>query len=252
MTANEILDSVMARHDRVALMFSGGKDSLAVLELARPHWDRLAVIWVDTGAQLPEVHAMMDKFKTELPAFFIINSDQPRNIREHGLPTDILPVWNTTRGMSIGGPRDLHLQDWTNCCEANIWRPSIDFIKALGCTAIVRGQRNDERFTAPTRNGDVLEGIEVCYPIQSWTHDEVLDYLAGCGYSEERFQLSHSSLDCWSCTAFAAETPDRLAYLKKHHPEKAKKVFASLNEIRVVVQNEVDALAKSLEVANGV
>ena len=35
---------------RVALAFSGGKDSQACLELLRPHLDRVTVYWLNTGS----------------------------------------------------------------------------------------------------------------------------------------------------------------------------------------------------------
>lgn len=251
MQAEEIIDTTYARHKRAALMFSGGKDSLAVLELARPHWGNTAVVWVDTGAQLPEIHALMDKFAAELPYLFIVKSNQPAQVLEFGHPVDVLPVWYSQLGQAIGGAKGIKMQSWMDCCKANVWTPSYEFVKSLGVTALLRGQRADERFTAPTRSGEVHDGIELVYPIQDWTHDNVLEYLTGLGHTEERLQLGHSSLDCWDCTAFVGETADRLAYLRAHHPEKAKKVYATLQNIAVVTQHAVDDLTKALGEQHG-
>ena len=41
--------SILDRHERIALQFSGGKDSLALWGLMRPHLDRVVVYHVDTG-----------------------------------------------------------------------------------------------------------------------------------------------------------------------------------------------------------
>lgn len=248
------IKSVFRRHERAALMLSGGKDSLAVFELVRNagFLDRTAVVWVDTGAQLPEIHALMDAIKLQTPYFFVCHTDQPGQTAAHGAPVDILPVWNSVLGQAIGGDKPTKLQSWLDCCGANIWYPSYEFVKGLNVTALLRGQRNSEQFKAPTRSGQIYDGIELIYPIEDWTRDETLAYLAQQGYQiDDRLQLGHSSLDCWSCTAFASATPDRLAYLGKRHPEKAQKVFAALEEIRVVIQNELGALTRTLETVNG-
>ena len=39
---------IFARHERVFLSFSGGKDSLAILHLCEPYRDRLSLVWVNT------------------------------------------------------------------------------------------------------------------------------------------------------------------------------------------------------------
>ena len=43
------------RHEKIALMFSGGRDSLACLELYRDYLDKMTLIWVNTGANFPEI-----------------------------------------------------------------------------------------------------------------------------------------------------------------------------------------------------
>ena len=247
MMALERLKDCFKRHDRVALFFSGGKDSLATLLLAEEYWGKVAVVWVDTGAQLPEIHDIVAKFKKAIPNFFIVRSNQPENIRTYGYPVDVLPVWSTLTGQSIGGMRPLKLQSWLDCCAENIWKPGYEFSKALEVTAIIRGQRQDERYTAPTRSGEVFEGVELVYPIEEWTKDEVLEYLEEKGYKNERLDLSHSSLDCWNCTAFVPETGDRLRYLRKNHPEKAAKIFPIFQAIVAETKRDLNLVSAGIE-----
>jgi 3'-phosphoadenosine 5'-phosphosulfate sulfotransferase (PAPS reductase)/FAD synthetase len=246
MIAEDIIDDAFERHEYVALMFSGGKDSLALLELTRPYWSRTPFIWVDTGATLPEIRALMVKVQEAVPYFLVVHSDQPRQIAAHGHPVDTLPVWHTSLGQSIGGPQSIKLQSWADCCNSNLWQPSWDYLKSLGLKAVFRGQRNDDRLRAPTRSGDVLDGVELIYPIQDWSTEQVLQLLDDAGWNDERLQLDHSSLDCWSCTAFIGKTNDRLEYLRKHHPDKARQVYRTLKEIRVVLQEQIDTLTHTI------
>lgn len=46
--------SILDRHERIGLAFSGGKDSLTVLKLLEAHWSRLHIFHVDAQSLLPE------------------------------------------------------------------------------------------------------------------------------------------------------------------------------------------------------
>jgi 3'-phosphoadenosine 5'-phosphosulfate sulfotransferase (PAPS reductase)/FAD synthetase len=51
---------------KAVLQFSGGKDSLACLLLLRPWWDRLTVMWVNTGAAFPETLELMEAVRSRV------------------------------------------------------------------------------------------------------------------------------------------------------------------------------------------
>ncbi len=55
------------RHSHGALQFSGGKDSLALVYLLRPHWERLTLYHVDAGDLLPEVREIVDMVEGMVP-----------------------------------------------------------------------------------------------------------------------------------------------------------------------------------------
>ena len=46
---------MLGSDETAVLQFSGGKDSTALLYLARPHLDRITVLFADTGAVYPHV-----------------------------------------------------------------------------------------------------------------------------------------------------------------------------------------------------
>lgn len=190
---------------KTALQFSGGKDSLACLYLYRDMWPSLTVAWVNTGAAYPETVAYMDHWRTALPNFVEIKSDQPGQIKEFGWPSDVVPVMNTPVGRMVsGGDRGVRVQSCFECCAANIWRPMHEAMQRLGIQRIIRGQRNADKRRSPIRSGHVEDGVEYIFPLEGWSEAEVFEYLAReeavmpPGYAAGE----RTSRDCWDCTAY--------------------------------------------------
>ena len=170
--------TLFEKHERVALLFSGGKDSLACLYLLRPFWQKLQVLWVNTQATLPEQRAQMADIATKVPNFTEVISDQPTNIATFGLPTDIVPVRQTVMGSHFTQtPLKVKLQSSLECCLLNIWQPAFMAVRACGATMIVTGQRNTDKRRSPIKHGETCEGMQYCYPLQDWSTQRVFDFL---------------------------------------------------------------------------
>jgi phosphoadenosine phosphosulfate reductase len=237
-----MLADVFARHEKVALLYSGGKDSLACLYLAKEYLDRAYVVWVDTQANFPEIEEAM--LALHLPNMIRVVSDQPTSIKANGYPVDVVPVDYTKRGQEYSNSsKQLLLRNYMECCTENIWFPARDAIKELGVTAVIRGQRADESHGAPITSGHVEDGVEHVLPLENWTQQEVLDYLQSEGVDVSgRLGMAHSSLDCWDCTAYCNNSQERMAYIKANHPEKHAKVVALLKQIDNAVTEQMSGL----------
>jgi phosphoadenosine phosphosulfate reductase len=112
-------------------------------------------------------------------------------------------------------------------------------MRRLGVTGIIRGQRSDEGHRAPIVSGHIENGIEYHLPIQSWKDNEVIDYLRSKDVViDERLSMAHSSLDCWNCTAYMAESSERFKYIKKHHPSKYESIVEIVKKIDNVLTAE--------------
>ncbi|MBW2664095.1 MAG: phosphoadenosine phosphosulfate reductase family protein, partial [Deltaproteobacteria bacterium] len=90
-----MLAHLLNKHEKAILQFSGGKDSLAILNLCKSHLDRILVVHLDTGAGLPH----MDDFIREAVdrvggTLRIIRPEMPQvdSIRMFGSPVDIAPL----------------------------------------------------------------------------------------------------------------------------------------------------------------
>jgi len=227
------------RHEKVALMFSGGKDSLACLHLVKDYLDKTIVVWVNTGANFPEIEQMMREIKAIVTHFHEIKTDQPSSIKANGYPVDVVPVNYTKLGQSVTSIKDFKLRSYFECCAENFWIPCDAEMRKLGVTGVIRGQRNSEAHRAPIKSGYVENGIEYHLPIESWSDSEVIDYLRSKDVIiNERLSMAHSSLDCWNCTAYMAESSERFKYIKKHHPSKYESIVEIVKKIDNVLTAE--------------
>lgn len=207
------------------LALSGGKDSMAVLHLLRDELD--CAIYVDTGFSYPETRAMINYAATLIPVHRLV-VDRAAQHRAHGLPSDVVPIEWTTIGQALTKPKAVLIQSSFQCCYANLAGPFYEEAKRLGATHAVFGQRTDERARATSKNGDVVNGLIRLHPIESWTRAQVLDYLATKMEIPDHYKLTQTSLDCFDCSAFYAESRDRVAWMKDKYPD-LYRIYAEKN-----------------------
>lgn len=206
---------VLSRHERIALQLSGGRDSIACLYLMRPYWDRLVVYWCDSGASYPETVDMVASIHDMVPNFAVVPGRQPAVIKEHGIPTDILPASATPLGVFMSGG-GVAMQDRFSCCARSRMIPLHERMIKDGITLIIRGQKNADKLKSTVRSGDVHDGIEYLFPIEDWTNKQVMDYLRDEGAPIPRFyEMLNSAPDCINCTAWWDDGAN--AYLKRYH-----------------------------------
>jgi phosphoadenosine phosphosulfate reductase len=198
-----------------ALHFSGGKDSIACLHLYQEEWDEIAVLWVNTGAQHPDMIDFMRGWKERLPHFIEINTDQPGNLRTFGWPVDVLPIENTLFGKEITGNKGPLLQSSYDCCARNVWFPLHQATLALGVKHVIKGQRANDRRKSTAHDGSVIDGVTYHMPLEDWSEDEVFSYLkkVGAELPEGYARGERTGRDCWDCTAFLDENRERIANL---------------------------------------
>ena len=249
-----MFDDLFARHSKVALMYSGGKDSLACLHLLKDYLDRLTVVWVNTNAGFPEIQEAMEQLKIRVPNFLEVVSDQPTSVALRGYPSDVVPVNYTATGQQFEQTQNITLRTYMDCCSENMWNPLAEAFKKFGFTAVIFGQRFDEIRKAPGKSGNIYDGVERIHPIEDWTKEDVLAYLTECGVDTAgRLSMEHSSLDCWNCTAHCNHSIERMAYIKTNHPEKHREVVALLKQIDNAVTEQMSGVrALLLEEHHGI
>lgn len=243
MVDDKKIAETFSRHKRAVLMASGGKDSMACIYLLEKYLPQIIVLWVNTGAGFPEIKKIMADVKAAVPNFIEVTTDQAKQVEQWGYPTETLPVNYTVTGQILSGKKPVKMQSYVACCNTNIWQPAMDAARRTEATLLIRGQRNDELLKGPFRTGDTADGFELLYPIQDWKREDVLKYLKERGFKiPPHYSLAATSLDCWSCTAYCYEHKDKLAYMKKNHPDWHDEYLERLHDIRGALARETGPL----------
>ncbi len=220
-----------------ALLFSGGKDSMACLYIYRESLAQIYVIFVNTGKYYPEMLATVDRAKSMCPNWIEVHTDRDGQWAANGLPSDVVPVDWTVQGQMFTGKKRVTVQSYLQCCYENISAPAMGKIKELGCTHVIRGQRDEESHRSTVRNGAIVDGITYVHPIEEWTRIEVLGYLREqMGGLPDHFALHHSSMDCYDCTAYVKESADRIEYMQAKHPYFFDKFRAARDALNSAIQ----------------
>lgn len=233
-----MIESTIARHERIGLQLSGGRDSIATLYLLKPYWDRLTVYFVDTGDAFPEVVEVVRKVQEVVPNFKAIKADQPDVVARFGLPSDIVPVSHTPFHAMVAGKAPTLIQSRYECCWRVIMAPLARTMMEDGITLVIRGQRGDDALKAPIRSGHVQEGVEYLFPIEDWTAADVMAFIEDQGAPIAPFyDTIDKTPDCMTCSAWWDE--GRAQYLKAHHPKHHAIYMARLNTISDAVMPHI-------------
>ena len=245
-----MIETTLARHDNVALCFSGGKDSLACVYMLRPFLDRITVYFMNTGDNLPEKMETVDHVRGIAPHFVTIHGDVAGWIGANGIPSDVVPY--TTHPIAYatgcGGAR---IVSRFECCFQNVMWPCYQRVKADGNTLLIRGTKRADMKRLPTQSGDIDDGLEILHPVEDWTDADVLDYLRSVGAPISRVYETLTTLpDCAQCSAWWSE--GRMRDLLEHHPSVAARYEARLRVILGELQAPMAALlTEAARIAGG-
>lgn len=232
-----VFEEAFERHDKVGFQFSGGRDSTAALYLMRDYWSRMTIYHVDTGDQFPETQVVVRAVEADCGPITRLTTDVQAFRAAVGMPSDLVPVDNTDIGRMVSG-RKVKLVGRYECCAQNLMIPMHRRILADGVTLIVRGQRNDEYAVQPMRSGEVEHGIEVLYPIETWTGPQVSDYLTSNGLPIAPYyeRGARRAPECMGCTAWWDE--GRAQYMRDHHPEAFGRYRDSMKVIKIEIARQ--------------
>jgi phosphoadenosine phosphosulfate reductase len=244
---NKIKDAI-SRHERIALQFSGGKDSLAVLDVLRPYLDKITVYWCNPGDPLPEHAAFVRGIGSRLPNFVEIEGRLFETVSKYGIPSDIVPFSSSYAARAIGVIETHPINGRYDCCFDSLMAPLHERMLEDGTTLIIRGQKSSDRYKGHLRSGDTdTSGIEYLYPIETWNDQDVLDYLWQHGIELPDYYKAGigNSIDCAVCTAWLSE--GKGAYLKERHPDLYQTYQSNLLTIAHACKGVGDNLIKELE-----
>jgi len=220
-----MFDAFFSRHQRIALQFSSGKDSAACLYLLAPYWDRLTVAWMNPGNPTQEVREYMEGIRKLVPNFLEVVGEQPKWVREHGYPADVLPYEATDLCGASEPGRSVKFSTTFACCSANMWMPMLAAMRSGGFTGIIRGQKLADSLKSPLRSGDVVDGVEYLLPLEFWDDTQVFEFL-GPRVPKSYLRGLPTSLDCANCTGYTSSHSKWWKDLERTAPKSASEVTA--------------------------
>jgi 3'-phosphoadenosine 5'-phosphosulfate sulfotransferase (PAPS reductase)/FAD synthetase len=226
-TATKLAEFV-ERHEQLALLFSGGKDSIACLELLRPAIDKVTVLWSNPGDPYPETLALIESVRNSVPRFVEIRSDVLQWHQDFGRPVDMLPFENSPVGRLVAGDKPapkMVLLD--QCCNANMWRPLFTALHESKATGCVRGDKRSDPWRPRFESNTTIDGVEYHLPLLEWSDEEVFGFVGDA--KPASYARGHkASFDCMTCTAYLQHNPGRLRELAELDPMKYHTVMPVL------------------------
>lgn len=196
---HEIRDALSGRKAPLTVSFSGGKDSLVVLDLARSVTRSLTAIFIDTGLEHRLTRDYVDSF-----------------VRENGIRTLRADAGNAfDDNFDTFGPP---AKDFRWCCKVCKLAPVSALIeeKFPNGTLTVEGNRRLESFARAhmtvTEENPFVPGQVTVNPIRDWTALDVWLYIIWRGLKYNAlYDEDVERVGCWMCPSALASEFDEIS-----------------------------------------
>lgn len=185
-TATTMLDRVRSEHgDSICLAFSGGSDSLVLLDLAAKAGIRPTLLWVDTQMEYPEsrlfVEQTAERYGLELRTARARITPKEQWQRK-GWP--MLGKMAARRWMQAHPDRGFAL-NVSECCRTMKIDPARRLTRNLGCTVQLTGQRgladDSLRGLRDLKDGALFyqqrDRMWIANPLTGWTDPDIARYI---------------------------------------------------------------------------
>lgn len=237
----------LERHDKAALLFSGGKDSIALAHLLKPYRERLTLLWVNTGMMFPHMAGFIWRFaQTHGYELVELHSDQAKRFSIHGLPSKIIPIFNTRQAMETEEkpqPR-MFLANPISCCSELRAKPAIEWMQLNGIRVVIHGQRAQD-VGRPQFSDQITE----IAPLWDWSEADVYEYIRANSLElPEQYQAGYAdSGECWNCTSEVSES--RFRWMAKRYPELLVKFVPIFADVCGAVHKQLDDMGPGMTAA---
>lgn len=202
---HKLIEKAVRNHkDKIAVAWSGGRCSTAMLHMALRVNPEIKVMFVNTGVEFPEIIRFVEKMSREWNLNLTVVKPEKTFwdiVKENGFPGIRTPGDSTTKRKS----RDVPL-----CCKWLKEKPVKKFSLETGTEAFITGMRAAEsrvRALVIRQKGAQFyfvksQGVWKYHPLAFWRTKQVSDYIV-----ENNIPLSpiYKKIDrsgCWPCTAF--------------------------------------------------
>lgn len=230
----------------IALQWSGGKDSTAVLMLLEKSWHKMTVYWLNSGDAFPETTYFVRRIAEHLPNFVEVQGAQPDVIKLIGMPSDLVPFPNSPVAWQMMVGEEPKIIDRGTCCYFSKMLPLHNHMREDGVTTVIRGQKDCDRWRGPLEDGAVVEGVKYLYPIKDWSDEMVLSFLKKRDAMPPLYKDGiMRSGDCMTCSAWLGD--NRSKYVREYYPDKSKVLEDRLDKLTLAIAPHFRHLVSSQE-----
>ena len=227
--ALEIINTALSEHPQAAIAFSGGGDSLVLLDLVYSRTPfRPLVLWANTGMEYPDTEPFIRSTLTRYDAALLVSQ----------APREPLEQWNT-RGWPMLGKlaavkwTQKH-RDWdfkcsvSNCCRAMKIAPARILLKQNGVTCQLTGQRGQAddalRGLRAIKDGAInyvqADKMTVANPLTGWTDTMIRRYIDQNQLTEHPAKTRGAkTIGCMYCGGGAQFDNSGFKVLRQTQPE---------------------------------
>lgn len=224
--ANEVLHTLFKATDRVAVAFSGGRDSLVALHLALQIKPDIPVMLVNTNIEFPESLA----YVRQLAEDWHLNFYEVRNrvnfwklAEEQGIP--VAGRGNTTFMRDLSQKAGVKLSN--SCCRRMKETPARQFYREHNIEGVITGLRISESLMRKLNFADygALRYSKTyntlnSWPLYAWTDRDINEYIAVHELPiNPIYHMGYSRVGCWACLQDMLYKDSRLFTLQEQHPK---------------------------------
>lgn len=198
--AKSIIRLAREKFGRLAVAFSGGKDSLVVLHLVLQEDPEPVVVFNNTSIEFPETVAYVKRLEKEFGLkIHVVYPKKPffELVKEYG--------WAS------------HGRRW--CCGMVKDKPAENFIKASGINVEVTGiTRYESRYRRCVKPLSIFTNSTLVRinPVYDWNEREIWEYIRSNGLPyNPLYDLKYRRIGCWCCPLNGISHYKRL---RKTHP----------------------------------
>lgn len=235
--ANEVLQTLFEATAKIAVAFSGGKDSLVALHLTLQVKPDVHVMLANTSIEFPETLAYVRQLAKDWNLNFY--ETKPRVnfwklAQEQGLP--VAGRGNTTFMRELSKEAGVKLSN--SCCRRMKETPARQFYREHGIEGVVTGLRISESLMRKLNFADYgalrYSGIYdtlISWPLYAWTDKDITDYIEINKLPlNPLYSIGYKRTGCWACLQDMFYKDSRLFTLQRQHPQMYKTVRAQFGK----------------------
>lgn len=223
--ANEVLQTLFDATDKVAVAFSGGRDSLVALHLTMQIKPDVPVMFVNTSIEFPETRAYVHQIARDWNLnFYEVKPTVNfwKLAEEQGIP--VAGRGNTTFMRDLSKKAGVKLSN--SCCRRMKETPARQFYREHGIEGVVTGLRVSESLMRKLNFADYgalryssTYNTLVAWPLYAWTDADIASYVEVKALPlNPLYGMGYKRVGCWACLQDMFHKDSRLFILQHQHP----------------------------------